>query len=92
MLTDKQLTEVVAKLAKAQAYQRGAWQKVIDDGRQYAQMKAHGPYMENGHSVSVCFSSIKDMEEKFKRNLLSSVERAFAEDAQMGITISETLG
>jgi hypothetical protein len=93
MLSNSQLAEIVEQLSKAQAYQRSAWQRVIEDGRKYAQIKVHGSYNEsNGTTVSVGFNERKDLEEMFKQNLLRSVERAFAEDAQMGISFFEALG
>lgn len=35
-------------ILKAQRFQAGAWQKVIDCARQYAQMKTFGTYIDQG--------------------------------------------
>ena len=82
-MTPDQFANIVEELRKSRATQRGAWQQVTDVGRQYAQMKAHGSYVENGRVITVSFSSRNDMAEMFKENLLRAVEQAYAEDADL---------
>lgn len=84
----EKLAAVVAELAKSRNFQKAAWQRVIDTGRQYAQMRAHGSYMENGSCISVCFSSRDDMANMFRDNLLRAVEQAYAEDAIVGAALA----
>ena len=76
--------ETIKKLIEAQKYQAGAWQKVIDEGRAYAQMKTFGSYVEKERVITVCFSDRKKMEEMFRDNLLRACDDAFREDALMG--------
>lgn len=86
--TPEQFANIVEELRKSRAMQRGAWAQVTEAARKYAQMKAHGSYMENGNCVAVCFSDRKNYTEMFKENLLRDVERAFAEDAIMGAALA----
>lgn len=48
--------ETLETLLKAQRFQAGAWQKVIDCARQYAQMKTFGTYIEHGNVMHVAKS------------------------------------
>lgn len=90
MSTEKpDLAVVVAELAKSRAYQRGAWVKVIEIGRQYAQVKLHGSYVENGRVITVSHSARSDMVEHFQSNLLHAIEAAFLEDALMGAALAD---
>lgn len=87
--TPEQFANIVEELRKSRAMQRGAWLQVVQSARKYAQMQAHGSYMENGNFHSVCFSDRKNYTEMFKENLLRDVERAFAEDAIMGAALAD---
>jgi hypothetical protein len=92
-MTDAELQKIVKELKQAQAFQNGAWEQVQIAARRYAQMKVFGTYIDDrGHNVSVSFNDQKDQVEGFKLALLSEIERAFAEDTQMGITLSKLLG
>ncbi len=84
MTKPDQLTHIVTTLKTAQAYQRGAWVKVQEIGRNWAMVKAHGCYMERGDRISLCFSDRKNYEEMFLGNLLRAVDDAFIEDAIAG--------
>jgi hypothetical protein len=81
MTTSKETLEAIIK---AQRYQAGAWQKVVDCARQYAMMKATGSYMENGSRHRINFSDKASMEKMFADTLLRAAEDAFVEDALVG--------
>lgn len=87
-MSDK-LAAVITELTKSRNMQKAAWQRVIEAGRAYAQMKAHGSYIERGSLISVCFSDRERMVKHFSDNLLSEVERAFTEDALMGAALAD---
>ena len=92
-VSKEQLEVIIERLSKAQNYQRGAWQVLIEKARRYAQMKVFGSYLDDrGNSVSVCHSDRERMTGHFADYLLQEAERAFAEDAQMGVAISDNLG
>ena len=81
--------ETLEALIEAQKYQAGSWAWVIEEARKYAQLKAFGTFTDNnGHAVLVNFSNLKDYEEMFKNNLLSSVMQAYREDANMGVALA----
>lgn len=84
MLNEEQLKTIVEELSKQQKFQRGAWAKVNEIARQYAQMKLHGSYVENGSLHTISFSDRDRYTEMFKDNLLRAVEKAFLEDALTG--------
>lgn len=85
----EQFASLIAEIKKAQTYQRAAWERVIKDARAYAQMKTFGTYNDvNGNCISVGFKDRDFQREMMLTNLLSAVDRAFAEDAQMGATLS----
>lgn len=81
--------EDLEKLVAAQNFQAAAWIKVIDAGRQYAQMKAFGSYIENGSNVVVCHSDQASMLKMFQETVLRECERAFLEDALLGAEIQK---
>jgi hypothetical protein len=84
------MAKVLAELSKSRNFQRAAWAQVIEIGRKYAQMKLHGSYLERGGAtVRVSFSETARLEEQFKTDLLYQVERAFLEDALMGVAIAD---
>lgn len=91
-LSKEQFEELVKKLEKAVAYQRGAWAKVEECGRKYAQMKVFGSYNENGSLIRVGYNDRKSYEEMFRDNLLRACEDAFQEDAQVGVEFHQNLG
>lgn len=92
MLTEEQLTQVVAELKKAQGFQIGAWQRVQAVARKYAQMKTFGTYIDHhSHTVSVGFNDRESMTDQYRLELLREAERAFAEDAQAGIAFSQAV-
>lgn len=76
--------ETLEAIIKAQKFQAGAYAKVVELARQYALMNTTGCYMENGNTITVNFSSRKDMEKMFADNLLRACVRAFIEDALVG--------
>lgn len=90
-LDKEQLDFVVEVMAKAKRYQNGAWQRVQDIGRQYAQAKTFGTYMENGVSHGINFGDKDRYIEMFRDNLLRAVVDAFCEDAQVGIAVNTHL-
>jgi len=82
--------ETLAELAKHVKYQNGAWAEVQRIARQYAMMKAHGRFIEtNGELIEVNRASIEQYVEMFKENLLRAIERAFVEDALLGVALGE---
>jgi hypothetical protein len=85
----EKMAEIVAALQKSRSYQRGAWLLVTEAARKYAQMKAHGSYMENGNCITVCATDRENYTEMFKGNLLRAVEKAYAEDAIMGAALAD---
>lgn len=85
----EELTTVVAELVKSRKYQRGAWQKVIDEARKYAQMKAHGTYIERGNVMHCCPGDLEPYTKRFRDNLLQAVESAYIEDAIMGAALAD---
>jgi hypothetical protein len=87
-----ELEKVVSALDTARKLQRGAWDRVQNKARQWAMLKAHGVYInEHGHSVRVSSGELDTYERVFRSNLLQEVEQAFAEDALMGIAVSNNL-
>lgn len=79
--------ETLEKILKAQRFQSGAWQKVIDSARQYAMLVSSGTYMENGNRIHIGHSERKRYENMFSENLLCAAQDAFIEDAMMGAEI-----
>lgn len=87
---DDTLTTVVKELLKTRAYQKGAWQKVVDESRAYFLMKTRGVYVESGgNTVSVGHRDQERMTEAYRDSLLRAVERACTEDALMGAAIAD---
>lgn len=88
----KSLEQIIAKLAESQRLHTAAWEEVRRAGRKYAQMKLHGSCIDShGNNVLVHFSSRKDHEQHFEREVLSAIERAFLEDALLGASVQQTL-
>jgi hypothetical protein len=79
--------ETLEKILQAQRFQGGAWQKVIDCGRQYAMMAATCSYMESDRRLSVGANDRKSYEDMFAKNLLTAARDAFIEDAMVGAEI-----
>ena len=88
-MTPVQLAQAITNLKQAQAYQRGAWVKVQECGRQWAMVKAHGCYVERGNRISLSKRDQESYEEMFRENLLRAVQDAFIEDAITGQTFDE---
>jgi hypothetical protein len=83
-MTNEQLFE---ELKKQLAFQRGAWAKVSEIGRKYAQLKSNGTITENVNIVYPFHTEIECLLEQYTINLLSC-EQAYAEDARTGEVIS----
>lgn len=81
--------EDLEKLVAAQNFQAAAWSKVIEAGRQYAQLKAFGSYIENGSNVNICHSDQPALLKMFQEVVLRECERAFLEDALLGAEIQK---
>ena len=82
--------ETLETLLKAQRFQAGAWQKVIDCARQYAQMKTFGTYVDQGHGsvMSVSKSDQQSYLDMFSTNLQRAAVDALREDAFVGEAIA----
>jgi hypothetical protein len=93
-MSDDKLKEVITELEKSRALQRGAWQRVIETGRKYAQLKATGTVIDadTGSLVSVSHSGQEARIRMYEQSLLQAVEQAYLEDAQMGATFSNHVG
>jgi hypothetical protein len=85
----EKLAKIVEALQKNRSYQRGAWLLVTEAARKYAQMKAHGSYIDRGNSVTVCFSDRENMTKMYADEVLRAIERAYAEDALMGAALAD---
>ena len=84
-----QITEATAAVLKATNFQKAAWQKVIDTGRQYAQMLSSCSYMENGVVNTVHKSEQERYASMFLDNMKFATQRAFLEDAIVGATLTK---
>lgn len=81
------MTKVVQALQKNRSLQRSAWLKVTEAARKYAQMKAHGSYINCGNSITV--SDRENMTKMYADEVLRTIERAYAEDALMGAALAD---
>jgi len=90
MKSPEELAVIVEALKMPVSYQQAAWQKVIEVGRNYAMMKAHGCYIENGRKMTGS-GDPRPMIQYFEQNLLREVRNAFVEDALFGAAISDQI-
>jgi hypothetical protein len=92
-MDENELKAVVEALQTCIRLQRGAWQRVIDVARKYAQMKANGTLIRpNGSLIRFNHMAAEEQLKQLERELLNEVEAAFTEDAQVGATVSNHLG
>lgn len=86
------IEQIIKTLREGQSMQTEAWALVLRCARQYAQVKLHGSYIENGRCILLGKRDQESYQSMFRENLLREVERAFLEDALMGQALQEQLG
>jgi hypothetical protein len=88
---DKQLEQIVIKLREGRQMQTSAWDEVLREARQYAQVKLHTSYIENGRVIQLNRRDSDAYVNMIRDNLLRACERAFLEDALMGATLQQAI-
>lgn len=82
----EKITELLARIAKAESYKAGAWGRVVAEAKKYAMMKSLGKYVEKNSNgvecfISVNFSNRESYENIFAENVLRYAMDAMAEEA-----------
>lgn len=86
------IEQIVKRLTKEQRQQSHAWDSVVREARQYAQVKLFGSYLERGSVIKLAPGDVESYTRVMRDNVLREIERAFLEDALTGAALHEAVG
>lgn len=83
--TDERIVKLLDRIAKSEAYNAGAWSRVVKEAKKYAMMKSFGKYIEvrgdNECMISVGYSDRESYTKMFAENVLLYSLDALAESS-----------